>query len=224
MTVPVLVGLAPTKEPVELGRDQAQQLAVEELAKPEYHVDDPSLSERLIRWLYDEFTQLLDTASRNVPGGWWGLAGLALLIALVIGAALWRGGPVRRTSSGGHALFAGKTRSAADHRRSADRAAATGQWEEAVLERYRAIVRGLEERTILEPHPGRTADEAAAGGGQALPELAGDLAAAAATFDAVAYGGRSACSTDDRFLRGLDRACHDARFNLRPSALPVDPR
>ena len=119
---------------------------------------------------------------------------------------LWRGGPVRRTASGATTLFVGRTRSAAEHRRAADQAAASSRWEEAVLERYRAIVRSLEERTILDPRPGRTADEAAADAALVLPLVAADLRAAAQTFDTVAYGGRSASSTDDRFLRELDRA------------------
>jgi hypothetical protein len=181
-------------------------MAVEELAKPEYHVDDPSLFQRAVTWIIDKISDLIDRASQVVPGGPWGLAVIALVIIVVIAAVLWRGGPVRRSSAVEGALFVGRPRSAAEHRAAADRAAAAGSWEEAVLERYRAIVRSLEERTVLEPRPGRTADEAAAEAGVALPLLAKNLKAAADTFDAVVYGGRAATPTDDRFLRELDQA------------------
>ena len=56
----------------------------------------------------------------------------------------------------------------------------------------RAIVRSLEERTLLDPRPGRTADEAAAEAGRPLPRHADRLRAAARTFDDVTYGGRTA--------------------------------
>ncbi len=196
----------PAEVPVDLGRDAAHRLAVEELAKPEYHVDDPSLFQRAVTWIINTIVDLFDRASQVVPGGPWGLAVIALAIMLIIAAVLWRGGPVRRSGAGEGALFVGRPRSAAEHRAAADRAAAAARWEEAVLERYRAMVRSLEERTILEPRPGRTADEAAAEAGVALPLLARNLKAAADTFDAVVYGGRSATSTDDRFLRELDNA------------------
>ncbi len=195
-----------TEVPVDLGREEAQRLAEEELAKPAYHVDDPSLFERAIQWLIDKVGELLETASRVLPGGLWGLALLVVLGVVVVAVVLWRGGPLRRSAAGDTALFVGQARSAVQHRRAADQAAASGRWEEAVRERYRAIVRSLEERTILEARPGRTADEAAADAALALPLLAENLRTAALTFDAVVYGGRPASSTDDRFLRELDRA------------------
>jgi Domain of unknown function (DUF4129) len=202
-----VIALAPFDVPVDLGREEAQHLAAQELADPAYHVDDPSLIQRVITWVLGKLSQLLDTAAAVTPGGWWGLLVLLALGVGILALVLWRGGPVRRTAATGDtALFVGKARSAADHRRAADQAAASARWVEAVLERYRAIVRSLEERTILDPRPGRTADEAAAEAALVLPLLAEDLRAAAQTFDSVAYGGRGASSTDDRFLRELDRA------------------
>ena len=205
--------------PVEIGRDEARRLAAEELAKPEYHVDDPSLSERLIAWLWEKFNELLDSASGVIPGGLWGLVALALVVGAVAALVFWRNGPVRRTGRADTRLFVGRVRSAREYRAAADAAATAGQWELAVQERYRAIVRSLEERTILDPRPGRTADEAAATAGLSLPELARDLGSAATTFDAVTYGGRPANSTDNRFLIELDRSSQAARprdLGVRP--------
>ncbi|MGH8970009.1 MAG: DUF4129 domain-containing protein, partial [Actinomycetes bacterium] len=68
----------------------------------------------------------------------------------------------------------------------------------------RAVVRGLEERSLLEPRPGRTADEAAAEGGAVLPDCARDLRQGAAIFDDVWYGGRAATAASHETLRRLD--------------------
>ncbi|HYN75603.1 MAG TPA: DUF4129 domain-containing protein [Candidatus Limnocylindria bacterium] len=198
--------LALTDVPVEVGREEAARLAAQELADPAYAVDDPGLVERGIRWVVDRLGELVDRAAGSLPGGRWGLLALVVLGLVVLAFVVWRAGPVRRSSSRETALFVGRAKTSADHRREADRASAQARWEDAVLERFRAIVRALEERTILDPRPGRTADEAAREGGLALPALADDLWAASTTFDAVAYGGRPASSTDDRFLRELDRA------------------
>ena len=193
--------------PVDLGREEAQRLAAQELADPAYHVDDPGILQRVILWVLDKAAQLLDTAGRVVPGGLWGLALIVALGAVLLAVVAWRSGPVRRTAAADTALFVGKARSAAEHRRAADQAAASSRWEEAVLERYRAIVRSLEERTVLEPRAGPHGRRGRGrGAGSSLPLLADNLRAAATTFDTVAYGGRSASSTDDRFLRELDRA------------------
>ena len=143
--------LALADVPVELGRDEAARLAVQELADPAYHVDDPGLVERGIRWVVDRLGELVDRAAGSLPGGRWGLLALVVLAAIVLGFVLWRAGPVRRSSSSATALFVGRAKTAADHRQEADRASAQGRWEDAVLERYRAIVRALEERTILDP-------------------------------------------------------------------------
>jgi Domain of unknown function (DUF4129) len=213
-----VIALLPFDVPVDLGRDEAQRLAAQELADPAYHVDDPSLIQRAVTWVYDKVQDLLNSAAAVVPGGWWGLL---VLLALAVGFAavvLWRGGPVRRTATGDTALFVGKARSAADHRRAADQAAASSRWEEAVLERYRAIVRSLEERTILEPRPGRTADEAAADAGAVVPECAADLRAAARAFDEIWYGSRPADATHDAMLRNLDDRVRVSRPAIRAHA------
>ncbi|NEA03407.1 DUF4129 domain-containing protein, partial [Streptomyces sp. SID10116] len=66
--------------------------------------------------------------------------------------------------------------------------AARAHWSQAVQERMRAVVRALEERALLDPRPGRTADEAAAEAGRTLPSHTDRLRAAARAFDDVTYG------------------------------------
>ena len=73
----------------------------------------------------------------------------------------------------------------------ADAHAARGEWADAVRERLRAVVRSLEERAVLDERPGRTADEAAAEAGTALPTCADDLRRSARLFDDI-WGARNA--------------------------------
>lgn len=82
----------------------------------------------------------------------------------------------------------------------------------------RAIVRSLEERALLDPRPGRTADEAAAEAGRALPGHATRLRSAARDFDDVTYGGRTAGQSTYLALRALDTELDEAKPVL-PGAL-----
>jgi hypothetical protein len=68
---------------------------------------------------------------------------------------------------------------------------------------------------LLEPRPGRTADEAAADAGAVVPECAADLRAAARVFDDIWYGARPADATHDALLRGLDRRVRSSRPAIR---------
>lgn len=190
--------------PVTTPREPAQEAAERELSKPMYHENDPGLLDRALRKLLDWIDDLFEAASGATPGGTLGLVVIVLLAVLAASALWWRlGAPGRiRTASG--VLFDNGIRSAADHRTAADAHAAAGRWTEAVQERMRAVVRSLEERTLLDPRPGRTADEAAAEAAVSLPDHAGDLRAAARTFDDVTYGGRSADADTYARLRTLD--------------------
>ncbi|MBO7941425.1 DUF4129 domain-containing protein, partial [Streptomyces sp. S9] len=90
------------------------------------------------------------------------------------------------------------------HRAAAEAHAAQGHWNQAVQERMRAIVRALEERALLDVRPGRTADEAAAEAGRALPAHTDRLRGAARDFDDVTYGGRTATEEAYHRIAALD--------------------
>jgi hypothetical protein len=197
--------------PVDLGRDEAAQLARDELAKQVYRDAGPGLVERLVRWLLEQAGRLLDGAAGVSPGGYAGLVVVLLLVAAAVVAVRLKVGPLSRRATREEALFVGRTRTAAQHRAAADAHAATGAWAEAVRERLRAVVRSLEERAVLDERPGRTADEAAAEAGRALPGCAAGLRAAAVLFDEVWYGGRPAGPASYAALRDLDAQVQAAR-------------
>ena len=197
--------------PLQPGRDQAARAAQQELSKQIYQQAQPSLLERVLQWLQDQFDQLTTRVASAVPGGWWGLVVIVLLFVLVVVLVRWRVGGLARTLAVRPVVFGGTARSAAQHRAAADRAAAEGRWDEAVLERFRAVVRQLEERAVIDERAGRTADEAALDGGRLLPECAAALRTGASLFDDVAYGSVPAGPEGDRALRDLDESVRAAR-------------
>ena len=200
--------------PVDLGRDEAAQLAREELAKQVYRDAGPGLVERLVRWLLEQAGRLLDGAAGVSPGGYSGLVVVLLLVAAAVVAVRLKVGPLGRRAAREEALFVGRTRTAGQHRAAADAHAAAGAWAEAVRERLRAVVRSLEQRAVLDERAGRTADEAAAEGGRALPSCAAGLRAAAVLFDEIWYGGRPAGPESYAALRDLDAQVQATRPDL----------
>lgn len=196
--------------PVDLGRDEARLRARVELSDPSYDAD-PSLLERAVAWVLEQLGRLVAASSTVSPGAWVGLGLLLALLLLAVLVVRRRVGPLARSARRDDPVFGSHPLTAAEHRREADEAAARGDWARAVVERYRAVVRGLEERALLEPRPGRTADEAAREAGAQLPDLAAGLITGARLFDAVRYGGHACESTDHERLRGLDDAVRRGR-------------
>ncbi|MHC3387840.1 DUF4129 domain-containing protein [Streptomyces lavendulocolor] len=200
--------------PVDVPRVPAREAAERELSDPRYHENDPNLIERALDAFWDRIGRLLDSASNAAPGGVLGLVVIALVVLALVGALWWRLGTPRRQVITSDSLFGDRARSAAEHRTTAEDHARAGRWNEAVQERMRAIVRSLEERTLLEPRPGRTADEAAAEAARPLPAHADELRAAARTFDDVTYGGRTADQRAYQRLKDVDTALERARPDL----------
>ncbi|MER7584267.1 DUF4129 domain-containing protein [Kitasatospora sp. NPDC097691] len=214
--------LAAGGAPVTVPRDPARDAARDELLDAEYHKHDPSILQRVTDWFWDHISGALGSISGDGTDGTTGLV-LFLIVAVLIGAALWwrLGAPRRAARTIGDVYGVEGPRSAAQYRADAAEHAAAGRWVEAVREQMRALVRSLEERTLLDTRPGRTADEAAAEAGRALPEHAAALAAAARTFDDIAYGERTADQAAYRLLHELDRTLERSRPVLVPGSAAV---
>ncbi|WP_330359630.1 DUF4129 domain-containing protein [Actinosynnema sp. ALI-1.44] len=196
--------------PIDIGRDAARDAAVRELSDPAYRDAEPSMFAKVLRWVLDRLGELLGSVSSVMPGGVVGLAILFALLMVAIVVVRLRVGKVARAAASA-AVFAGRKLTAADHRRAALAAEAQGNLAEAVRERFRAVVRGLEERGVLDERSGRTVDEVAGAAGARLPEHADALRAAARIFDDVCYGGRAATVDGHRSLVDLDLALDGAR-------------
>lgn len=202
--------------PVEPGADEARRLVERELLEPVYD-DSPSLLERILDWVGSLFD---DVPALGLDGRTAALV-VVVLLAVVAGVALWVAGPVRRTrrpGGGGVVLGGDDTRTAAQLRAAADAAAAREDWHAAVAERFRAVVRSLEERTVLDERPGRTAHEAVEAAAYRLPSSATALRDAGRLFDDLVYGDQPAGPADDARLREVDAAVAAER----PLGAPAD--
>ncbi len=210
--LPVLAAVATlvtaTEPPVRPDGPTARRWAQDELLDPVYHQQESLLS-RLLTWLRHLFDGL-HGAALPPRGALLVAAGVVVLVVLL---ALWVAGPVRRSrrSRTEPVLVSTDRRTPQQLRAAADAAAALGDFSTAVAERFRAVVRDLEDRAVLDERPGRTADEAARDAGRLLPEVAADLLRAGRLFDDVVYGGRVAARADDDGLRAVDEAVRAAR-------------
>lgn len=190
----------------------AREAAQAELSKPAYAAQEPSLLQRVSEWVWDRISDLLGRTSGNGPGG--AVATVIVIALLVLAAvALWvRLGPrgAARSASGG--LFAETELTAAEHHAAADAALGAGDLETAVFERFRALVRGSEERGLLVPRPGRTAEEVASDLAELLPDVASAVHASARAFGEVRYGGRTATEAHHTTIATADGAVANARM------------
>lgn len=199
-----------TDVPVVPDADTAREWARQELADPIYHQRE-SLLTSVIRWVMERFAELqgaldgMDGRAAAVVLG--SLVLIAVLVVLLVAGPVRRSRRVRTSTE----VFVDDSRTAAEIRASADALAAAGRWSEAVLDRFRAVLRSLEERAVLEERPGWTADEATAEAAAALPSRADDLRRASRLFDDVCYGDVAAGPEEDAWLRAVDTAVRDTR-------------
>ena len=201
-----------------VSQQAGQTLARTELSKAIYHRHE-SLAQRLLDAINRLLTDLY-TAGKSFPGGWWSVVALAALTALAVALVLARLGPLARAHrDASQAAPGGQSLSAADHRQRAAQLASAGDYAAAILEAVRGIARQLEERGVLSPRLGRTADEIAAEAGLALPAEAAALQDAARLFDDICYGERPGTAGGYALVRSLDTRLQSARpAELTPAA------
>jgi len=187
---------------VAIDRDAAHDAAQNELSKPIY--PKASLIDRLEDWIAELIYKLTVEAS-SVPGGWFTLTVILLLVAVAAVVAIRIAMRTIRTNRGRDtALFGAAELTSAEHRATAEQAAAQGNWAAAIRHRLRAVARHLEETGVLNPVPGRTATELARDAGATIPGLSGELRRAAEAFNDVTYGERPGTESGYRLIADLD--------------------
>ncbi|MEC3978815.1 DUF4129 domain-containing protein [Amycolatopsis sp. H20-H5] len=197
--------------PVDIDRDTARLRAIRELTDPAYQAAKPNPLLEAFNWVVDRFNDLLNAVSNAVPGGIFGLLLIVVLLIVLVVVVRLRVGKVAKSAQGAKQVFEGRKRSADEYRRAAAEAASKGEFADAVRERFRALVRDLEQRSLLDERSGRTADEAAAEAGALLPAVAERLRAGARLFDDVHYGGLPASADGYQSLVELDERCRRER-------------
>ena len=201
---------------IDIDRDAAHQAAQNELNKPIYSRN--STGQQLTDWINEMLYRVLQKTA-SIPGGWFTAMVLLILLAIA-GAVAVR--IVRRTMrnkpGGDYQLFEAGQLTAAQHRATAESFAAEGNWAAAIRHRLRAVARQLEETGILNPAPGRTANELARDAGAALVHLTSELSQAATAFSDVTYGEQPGTRDAYRMIADLDD-----HLRSRPPAAPPAP-
>lgn len=214
-----LTFLAPFADgvPVDPDAPEARDWLIEELSKPEYQRAKPSLVDQLVSAFWD-WVQSLQLGTVEGPPAFGLLTVVIVLVVAGIVAFLVFGVPrLSRRSSAAGALFGDEDdRNAAAMRRAALAAASAGDHQLAIVEMFRAIARGLAERTIVSTSPGTTAHDFAQRAAQVFPQHGDALAEAARSFDDVRYlGGIGSAAAFDQ-IASLERALHTAKPAFEP--------
>jgi hypothetical protein len=197
-----LLRVAHTASPLTPDGEEGRELAERELSNPVYQAAEPTPIDRVARAIGEFFERLFNT---ELQGGWGSafalIAAVVVVIVIVAAFIVW-GLPraSRRAPSNSVALFGEvETRSADELRRAAASHARDGEWDAAIVLRFRALARGTVERGVVDTPPGATVHAFARAAARAFPESGGDLEAAATAFDDVRYLRRP--GTEDLYLR-----------------------
>ena len=182
-----------------IGRRPAQILARRELSKVSIWV-------RILR----DIARLFSTSASAVPGGWFGLVIFGVIVVVLVIAILNWARPAAGRRIRARSVLGGKARTAEEYRRSASQFAEAGDYGQAIVEAVRASAAECEERGILRPRPGRTANELAVEAGGELPGLAADLRAVTRLFDDVRYGDRPGTHAGYEFACRVDGSVRTA--------------
>lgn len=194
---------------------EAHRRIVEELSRGKYDTG-PGLLDRLL-------AALEDLIARWVAGVGHGSAVSILVLVLILLALaaltvllLRRTGLVRRSAAVRVAtgLDADPTLSAAQLRGRARILLEEGDLDESVVVSLRALVRDLQERTVLEVTRGMTAHEASVAAAAAFPDVAGRLTRTAGAFDTAAYSRRHVDPKQAEDAVLLAEYLHEARPDL----------
>ena len=187
---------------IDVDRNTAHDAAQRELDEPIY--PKGSISQRIEEWIHELLYRIIEQGS-SVPGGWLTITVLVmLLVAAVIVAVRIVRRTIRTRFDGDYELFDDGQLMAAQHRAIAERAAAEQDWAAAIRHRLRAVARGLEESGVLDPAPGRTANELASDAGERLPALAAEMSRSATAFNDVTYGERPGTQSAYQLIVDLD--------------------
>lgn len=176
--------------PVDPDAPDARELLIDELSKAPYQAAKPTFFDELVTNFTDWLQSLtVPTGADAAPNGLLILIFVVLVVAILGVAFLIFGLPRlnRRSQVTGSLFGEDDARDSAAMRRDAERAAASGDYTTAIAELYRALARGLAERTLVDTFPGTTAHDFARRAGEVFPDAVPGLTRSATAFDSVRY-------------------------------------
>lgn len=215
-----MIGI-PFDVPVDPNAGQARDWIVAELSRPEYQAAKPTWFDEASSAFWNWLSHLSISSNGISQGPILLLVGLGVIAAIVAAYVVFGPPRLNRRSTIGALFGEDDERDAAAMRRTASEAALRGEYTRAIEELFRAIARGLAERTVLTTSPGTTAKSFAARAGDSFPALSERLAGAATDFDRVRYLGEPGSRPAYDALLALDADLRSTR-PLLPSAAVLD--
>lgn len=185
--------------------DEAQRWLEEELLKGVY-----SEQRSFWAWLWEKISEFLERVfaqADGIQGVFLPLLILAvtggiITLAFIYGRSVRRPRSRRATPTG--MWQAEDHRSADDLRQAARQAASASDYSLAVIEQFRAIVRSVEQRGVIEPTDGMTALEVARDIARGFPDHAPEIQNGATLFNSALYGTGRARASDYESLVHLE--------------------
>ena len=217
----ILFPFDPEQPPLTPDGDQARRWAERELSDPAYAAAHPTPIDRIARAVQEFFERLFNSHVDTTLGLWLAVAIAVVLLALIVAAVIFSGRSrlSRRAAPAAHDLFGdSESRTAAQLRRASASAASSGDFDEAVILRFRALALGLVERELVELVPGATVHAFARRAGDLFPDQGERMDAAAAVFDDVRYLRRGGTADGYALIAAVDDA---VRGRSVPSPEPV---
>lgn len=204
--------------------DEAREWAERELADPAYEIAQPTPLDRFAHAVAQFFEDLFTTALPDAWGPWAAVVATVVIVAVIAVAFVVWGVPrsAARSRAATDLFGESEQRSAAQLRSAAEQYAAGGEWDAAIAERFRALARGLGERSIVDAAPGATVHAFARDAAAAFPAWEEQLEQAAAAFDDVRYLRRPGTAQLYRAVAAVDDAVATASPH-RPDAAAVTP-
>lgn len=216
MGVAALLSTVPVVDPTA---PEARQWVLDELAKAEYSQAKPGLLDQLAEAFLDWISSLQFDGDGGLPNGWVAVLVVLAVVALVVAFVVFGVPRINRRSAASAALFGeDDDRTAALIRKAAERAASEGDYTLAVAEMFRAIARGLSERTVVTVSPGTTARGFARRASTAFPAFEQRFGEAATAFDAVRYLDETGTRKQYDAIAALEADVRAAKPFLQPVA------
>ena len=143
----------PFAVPVDPTAPVAQQWVIDELSKPAYQSAKPTLFDQISKAIQDWLNSLKIASIQGPPALGVGVLVLLVVVAVIVAFLVFGAPRLNSRSAVTGALFGdADARDAATIRRDAEAAARAGDLSLAIIEMFRALARGLAERTVSCPH------------------------------------------------------------------------